>query len=270
MNDNKNIADLDTHLSELGLTRQATLLNTNANLKWQGSYKGRVMSILLSRRTKTVYHGEHIKQRAYISHQVVIETPINLLTRFSASRLPQDSRLAQKLKKLFDLKKFEAPTQISLKDLSIYSCDFEWCQKFISDGTVLNVLNGSLFTNSDISNLIMTITPLSNLQGVLSITCRMDVNKIDTKSSDLFLESVLSCANAAEQLRPSVRVSITRFEKFARQRPFALVIFIFLAIMAASFLVVMFLLAAVMSGVGILVVPLSVVIAYLLYRRYLK
>lgn len=261
-----NILAVDQYFDELGLKPEQT---NSYNQKWSGNYNGRALTILFSRRTKAKYYGEQVRTREYVGHQVVFETPVKVATRFSASRDKSNSKLAKKLRSLVSLVPLEIKTN-SCKELSVYTCDIEWADEFISDKTVQEVLSGELLLIKDAQNIVFALYPCEGSTGGATFNCRMPLASISPGKCKIIIESLIKLADSCEKYTPRRVVSISWFEKFIREKPLFLFFIIAAFIIFFGLVFSAFLIVIAYSGITPLVVPAFIFGIYLLYRRYLK
>ncbi|MCB0355304.1 MAG: hypothetical protein KDD64_17350 [Bdellovibrionales bacterium] len=266
MTDLKNIESVSRYFQEIGLK---SVSSSGFNLQWKGTIKGREVSVLFSKRTKAKYHGEHVRTREYAGHQVVFETPLKIATRFSVTKKEDNSKFALKLRSFVGLEPFRIEAEMC-RELTAYSCDPEWAKEFTASEDVQRALSSEFLSFSNTDNVVFGLFPSIKTPGLATFTCRVPISSITEQMCKLTLESLITLADKSEQCTPRKVVSLTRIERFIKERPFLFILSIFVFVILLGVLFSLTLIGIVMSGVTPLVVPAFFIVMYLLYRRYLK
>ncbi|MCB0330620.1 MAG: hypothetical protein KDD70_13180 [Bdellovibrionales bacterium] len=266
MTETKNIEAVGRYFQEIGLQPIST---SKINLRWKGNFRGREVSVLFSRRSRTKYHGEHVRTRQYVGHQLVFETPLKISTRFSVTKEKDDSKAAQKLRSLVSLEPFPLAAD-SGRELSAYTCDKEWAKDFTSDEEVQRVLGGGFMSPTAAESVVFGLFPGADTPGIATFTCRIPLSSVTKPMCKLAVESLVTLADASEKYTPRKVVSLSRVERLIKKQPFLFVFGLMACIVLLGLIFSAALIALAASGATPLVMPAFLIVMYLLYRRYFK
>ena len=186
--------------------------------KWTGQYKGRTITVLCSRRTKTKYYGEDVSRMQYIGHELAIEMNTAMPTRLTVTSRGQVSvgGLDQFLLSMVGLKEYPQAGW-AYEGLKVSVHDEAWAARYLSEPEVGEAITGLLNTTSDRTAAFLLTPRKANFR------MRESLALITPDRVPVMLDYLIQLSERVDaQPEPALKAKENRIERLARENPIML------------------------------------------------